>query len=294
MNIDKIINEKLNLTKDTDLAGTYSDLNIKNSGYKKVKSIINQYMPKIKSCHDKNLELQLKQYGYTILENFFDASEVDNLKKSIEKAEGFNYHIARNSFNRETRSISQMGDWNILSFEPDVLLESNIFLKALTNKKILSLAQSYLGCFPTLYSVNCFNTKYTGEEFKIQTIHRDYDDYKFLTFFIYLNDVDANNGPHVYYKNTHNGSDDISNPIELLGKQGTCLVLDGYGLHHGKPMIEGERLVAWFRLGLSLNKTYYKGELDLFKMHESKIFENIECNLFNKYLLRGFIQDISI
>jgi hypothetical protein len=294
MSIEKIISKYIKTGDDTNLALTYSNKKERKSNHKIVKSLINNYIPQIKNCHNKNDEKNLKNDGYTILENFLNDDEIEKFLKDIKSEPGFNYHIARNSYNRETRTIDEMGDWNILSYEPKIFLKNDLFLKKMTDPKVLSLAQSYFGCFPTLYGINSFVSKYTGEKFKIQEIHRDYDDYKFLTFFIYLTDVDANNGPHIYYKNTQNGSENLDSPIELCGKKGTALVLDGYGYHLGKPLVEGNRIIVWFRLGLSLNKTYLKTENNLFKFDNDFVFENIEENLHNKYLLRGFLKSNDI
>ena len=71
----------------------------------------------------------------TILEldehiNFLNDEEIEKFLKDIKSEPGFNYHIARNSYNRETRTIDEMGDWNILSYEPKIFLKNdyhNIF-----------------------------------------------------------------------------------------------------------------------------------------------------------------------
>lgn len=294
MSIEKLISKHIIIENDTNLASTYSNKEERVSNFKIIQSLVNNYIPKIESCHDASLETSLKNDGYTVLENFFDENEVNQILNHLKKEPGYNYHIAKSAYNRETRTIDEMGDWNILSYEPQVFLKNDIFLKKMVDPKILSLAQSYLGCFPTLYGINSFVSNYTGENFKIQEIHRDYDDYKFLTFFIYLTDVNSNNGPHIYYKNTQDGSEDISYPVELCGKKGTALVLDGYGYHLGKPLVEGNRIIAWFRVGLSLNKTYIKDKNYLFKFDNEFVFENISENLHNKYFLRGFLKSDSI
>ena len=44
-----------------------------------------------------------------------------------------------------------------------------------------------------------FNDPKSAQEF-----HFDLDSIKWLKFFIYLTDVEANTGPHIYVKGTHN------------------------------------------------------------------------------------------
>ena len=49
-----------------------------------------------------------------------------------------------------------------------------------------------------------FNDPKSAQEF-----HFDLDSIKWLKFFIYLTDVEANTGPHIYVKGTHNSKKDL-------------------------------------------------------------------------------------
>lgn len=87
------------------------------------------------------------------------------------------------------------------------------FLPELANREdILSLVESYLGCPPTLYSVNAFwsfpaqNRPWPG----IQTFHRDFDDFRFCTMFLFLTDLTPENGAHYFIPGTHR--------IEMMNK----------------------------------------------------------------------------
>ena len=86
-------------------------------------------------------------------------------------------------------------------------------------------------------------------------------------FFIYLTDVDTENGPHVFVRGSHRAnlpstanlrsrgyvripdSDVVAalgkdNVVELCGKRGTVLAVDTMGFHKGKPLIAGHRLMG--------------------------------------------------
>lgn len=84
-----------------------------------------------------------------------------------------------------------------------------------------------------------------------QYFHYDCDYVKFLKVFIYLNDVDSNNGPHVYIKNSHKHkklkhilAERISdkeieesykseNITTVQGQKGSLFFEDTFGLHKG-------------------------------------------------------------
>jgi hypothetical protein len=71
---------------------------------------------------------------------------------------------------------------------------------------LLSAAAAYLGCIPSLYSVNCWWT-FGGHPTAApvaQRLHRDPDDLRFCTLFVYLTDVASDASPHVYVTHSHN------------------------------------------------------------------------------------------
>ncbi len=106
-----------------------------------------------------------------------------------------------------------------------------------------------------------------------QAFHWDMERIKWLRFFIYLTDVDADSGPHTFIKGSHRTGglpkeiysqgykrhDDgyIVNMFgkdayrEFVGKKGTILAEDSRGLHKGKMLKKGERLLLAFELSNS-------------------------------------------
>ena len=71
--------------------------------------------------------------------------------------------------------------------------------------ELISLAERYLGCVPTIYSLNIWWSRPATDDGirTTQSFHRDIDDYKFLSLFIYLSDVSMETGPHQYAIGTH-------------------------------------------------------------------------------------------
>lgn len=287
MNVDDLIRNTLSVNDNTDVS-IYKDPTYREECLKTVVDIVNKNINKIPSCHNLDQEKQLKEQGYIILENFYSSEEVDELIELTKDEPGYNYHVAATAYNRETQVFSDKCPWNIFSYEPSVFFKSSNLLNKITSKEIYSITQEYLGCFPTLYSVNGVWSKYTNEEFKTQHIHRDYDDYKFLSLFIFLTDIDETNGPHIFYPQTQDGSDPVVKPVSISGKRGTAVIADTFALHHGKPLKQGSRFLLWCRYGTHTNNIYYKSKFDLFKQNEKDLFSKVEDNEHNRYFLRAF------
>jgi hypothetical protein len=288
-NIDQIIRTQLNIEDKSDIK-LCIDAETNKINTLKVNEIVNNFIPQIENCHDINLEKTLKEDGIVVLENFLSENEVDEVLSKVIKEPGYNYHISATAYNRETRTIDNAEDWNILSYEPSLLFQSSVLLNKITNTSLLSLIQSYLGCFPTIFSLNCLWSIYNQNQFKTQTTHRDYDDFKFLSLFILLTDIDETNGPHVYYPKTHDGSEISSEPKVVYGKKGTAFIADVYGLHNGMPLQQGSRCFLWCRFGLFLNNMHFYIKNNLYIQDENTIFSKIEKNKYNEYLLRGYIK----
>jgi hypothetical protein len=101
-----------------------------------------------------------------------------------------------------------------------------------------------------------------------QMFHFDYDAAPvWLKFFVYLNDVGSQNGPHVYVRGSHKLGDNRArkllargyeritdeeieqiygqaNVLEMTGPKGTVFAVDTMGFHKGKLPVSGHRLLA--------------------------------------------------
>jgi len=85
------------------------------------------------------------------------------------------------------------------------IVEAPHLIELANSPALLAVAERYLGCTPTLYSLNAW-WSFNGQERPAevsQTFHRDLDDFRFCTLFVYLTDVDDESGPHVYVRRTH-------------------------------------------------------------------------------------------
>lgn len=160
----------------------------------------------------------------------------------------------------------------------------------ITSEYLLKVAFDYFQCKPILHNI-LFWASYPGNIDTTQQFHQDFDDIKFLKIFIYLNDVNDNNGPHVYVKKSlHNINkikdidsklsqrydDEIINEkfnndiINIKGNTGTIIFEDTHGLHKGTNVKEGQRFVLQLVYGVSTfyhlkNNNYNKYECDINK-----------------------------
>lgn len=284
MNVD----EEIELaTKDVGNTAYY-DVNIKNEYASICADIVNKHIPKIEKSHSSEDELFLKENGYLVIENFLSLDEVEQIKSLTSNLSGYNTHVPFHS-DKVLRVYDSDYPYNVLSYSPENFYKSSLVVNKMRDSKIVSLAQSYFDCFPTIYSLNCWWHKYTNEVYGTQNNHRDYDDFRFLAFFIYLSDIDAYNGPHVFYPKTQNGEDPQDEKI-ILGKAGTAILADTYAIHRGQPLLRGERLLIWWRYGIHLNKMHFFDGNDTFKVDKNKLFSSIEDNLHNQFLFRALIK----
>ena len=196
-------------------------------------------------------------------------------------------------------------------------------LKICLNERILSIAQNYLNTFPLLFNVNTFKTIPNHEAFT-HAFHRDIDNIKWLTFFIFWTNTKPEDGAFQQIKHTHQPSQNLTKIIgssktklfskdlndffkntsygkdeEYLkifekkdivtsyGDSGKVIVADTFGLHRGRP-VKNERLVTWIRYGVALGRQ--KKFIDLFRKKTHLIAEAKEYYENNKY--KSVLEDI--
>lgn len=125
---------------------------------------------------------------------------------------------------------------------------------------LLTTAELVLNCKPTID--NCFAWwSYTGldEPRGTQHFHRDVDSLRFIKVFLYLTDVDEQDGPHDYVVGSHRSwalstTKRISDAevLKAFGKNtvrsmtgpaGTIFLANTYGIHRGRRPLASRRLV---------------------------------------------------
>jgi len=161
---------------------------------------------------------------------------------------------------------------------------------------IFSIAQGYLECKPILDLIAFWwHTAYSDQpdEEAAQFYHFDMDRVKWLKFFFYITDVKPENGPHCFIAKSHRTKgipwkllkkgykrlldEEVSaafpnknNFIEFTAPRGTIIAEDTRGLHKGKHVQKGDRLIFQIEFCDSLFGAKYE---------RSHFPENVTSNL---------------
>lgn len=155
---------------------------------------------------------------------------------------------------------------------------TNKFIGNLFNSELVkTTTEYYLGTRNIVHSSALF-VSYNYESATLADFNRNAQSYhsdcrykKFFKIFVYLNDVNALNGPHCFVKTTHNKklsnfnplksysdkvvSDNFSNNIvSIEGPAGLFFLEDTFGLHKGKAIQHGYRAVLVLEVGIGNQK----------------------------------------
>jgi ectoine hydroxylase-related dioxygenase (phytanoyl-CoA dioxygenase family) len=195
----------------------------------------------------------------------------------------------------------------------DVLTSNSIIQQLYADPTLLAIAQGYLGSAPILdFGALWWHTTYSDKPSKeaAQFFHFDMDRLKWLKFFVYITDVEKENGPHTFVAGSQK-TNCIPRPllkqgyarlddedverfypkekfIEFTGRRGTIIAEDTRGLHKGKHVEKGDRLVLSIQFsnsqfGINVKKTKISGFLnqDFARLYEHRpeLFPNLEAQL---------------
>lgn len=178
----------------------------------------------------------------------------------------------------------------LVGYSNEQVLRAPGLLDVMNDARLLDLIEQQLGCVPTLYSVNAWwsHPADKPEMTNVQYFHRDTDDFRFLTLFIYLTDVGLDGGPHQVIPGSHtlegmrelvrkaswwprfdversfvdDMGEDFSRDVErllgdtaasLTGKAGEMALVNTVALHRGLVPTRTSRLIVWARYGLGPN-----------------------------------------
>jgi hypothetical protein len=174
----------------------------------------------------------------------------------------------------------------LVGYRSDQVLRAPGLVDQLNDPLLLDLIEAYLGCVPTLYSVNSW-WSFPAEKPELyysQYFHRDTDDWRFITLFMYLTEVDAESGPHQVVPGSHTleGMRRLSpnswlrrfdvkatftnsmgaefaeqcdrhfagHAADIVGPAGSMFLVNTMALHRGLMPTRNARLLAWARYGL--------------------------------------------
>jgi hypothetical protein len=172
------------------------------------------------------------------------------------------------------RGDPQAVRYNFKSYD---LLRNPEVQNLIADLSFADLAQSYLDARPIIDALSMWwLTDYSDrpDAQAAQFFHFDMDRPKWLKFFIYLTDVSTDNGPHSFVVGSQRSggiprsllkkgyarlSDEEvarcyerASITEIVAQRGTILAEDTRGLHKGKQVLKGDRLILQIQFSNSL------------------------------------------
>lgn len=196
------------------------------------------------------------------------------------------------SFDGRAKSLAAARqDFPLAAYSAESVIRAPGLIDTMNDPRLLHLIEAYLGCVPTLYSVNAWWSFVAPrpEMTNVQYFHRDTDDWRFVTLFIYLTDVAVDGGPHEVVPESHSLEgmkklikgipfwrskmdlersfvDDMGEDfslaceqhfknaaVQLAGPAGSMFLVNTLALHRGIVPTRTDRLVVWARYGLGPN-----------------------------------------
>lgn len=207
----------------------------------------------------------IRERGYYVFERRLPAEFCDRLQKFALTEQA---HFTINGEPKLERYDRERPKAVRYDFSEKIILRSDAAQELMADPSVLAVAQAYLGCAPVLDLIACWwHTSWSQEPDKdaAQFFHFDMDRIKWLKFFFYITDVGPENGPHSFVAGSHRsrgipesilkkGQVRIDDKdvldfysrkavIEFCGPAGTIIAEDTRGLHKGKHVRTGDRLV---------------------------------------------------
>jgi len=223
------------------------------------------------------ITLALRDRGFAILDQRVPAGICDQILEFAFREEAtLRPNDKRNVIRQRARYDAQHPRAVIYDFDRELILRNRIVQSLFIDPAILSIAQAYLNCEPIadaadLWWSTAFSDRPDSEA--AQLYHFDMDRIKWLKFFICITDIDHDCGPHSFIAGSHRtggipkkllkrgyvrlDDDEVARHypqqdiLEFTAPRGTILVEDTRGLHKGRHIRHGHRLMLQFQFSNS-------------------------------------------
>jgi len=194
-------------------------------------------------------------------------------------------------------------------FTTEDLLTNVDFQSLISDMTLGALAQEYLGARPIIDVIGMWwHTGYSDKPDmqSAQYYHFDMDRPKWLKYFIYLTDVTSESGSHMFIEGSHlaggvadsmlkkgyarlsdeevDGHYGRDKVVEFVAPRGTIIAEDTRGLHKGKHVKKGDRLILQIQFSNSLfGASYSKLSMPEYLIDELKDKIRKFPNLYSAY-----------
>lgn len=166
-------------------------------------------------------------------------------------------------------------------FDEQELINNSLIQRLMADRSFIAVAQNYLQAQPIVDVVGLWWNVVSPQPDKgaAQYWHFDMDRIKWLKFFVYLTDVGPENGPHSFVAGSHRTSgipplllqkgysrltdQEVDSCyaadkfVEFAAPRGTVIAEDTRGLHKGKHVTKGDRLIFQMQFSNSLFGSEY-------------------------------------
>ncbi len=210
--------------------------------------------------------------------SFFNASKIINLEKEdIEKFVNLcSSSLAFNSTLPLTSDLKKKKidkSVNYYSLDPGQENLKEFYMKILKNNKLREIINLYLGFSGELFAINTMVTKMDSKfRHPVTDMHRDFDDFHWITMFVYWTDVSKNNGATSIMSGSHRSTNTSDKEIYLEGKAGSVFLTDNLAYHSGNKVLKNDRVITAMRFGKALNPASYINKDYLFFQYFNDLY----------------------
>ncbi len=154
--------------------------------------------------HAEAAARHLRGEGYAGLGPALSAAQAADIVSYLSARPCFNAHIPRASDGIARRLGAGAEDHHYGSYALADVVAAPHLLELANHPTVIGIAARYLGCVPTLYSLNAWwSFAGHGKAPVSQEFHRDLDGFRFCTLFVFLTDVGPTTGAHVFIRRSH-------------------------------------------------------------------------------------------
>jgi hypothetical protein len=225
----------------------------------------------------ENHQKELKDSGCLLIPNAVSKSKIGELFSVSETTLGIYRRMdSGTKFESDTYFTRDNPQAIRFDYHPNELIKNTIIQEFICDPAILKIAQDYLGTMPILDFIAMWWHVKSDQPDKeaAQYFHFDMDRLRWIKFFFYLTDVSSDSGPHVFiprsqkdrglpfslrkkgYTRLSDNEVEVYYPKtlwqEFTGPSGSMIVEDTRGLHKGKHVHRGDRLVFQLQYTSSL------------------------------------------
>lgn len=206
---------------------------------------------------------QLKVNGYVPMGELLTAGQCADIQRHLHHKSGSDRFATQGRFTiAKGPDRTRMAEYDLVD-----IINCPHILSLANDPRVLALAEQYLGCKPTLSSLMLrWSFPADAPIGNVQRFHRDSDDWRHLKIMVYLTDVTASDGPHVYVLGTHKEAAAFRIQVEddeaihlrygrdavrvVTGARGTGFAVDTAGIHKGETPVDKPRLMLQMQYSL--------------------------------------------